>query len=360
MNKHTTWLAILSLLASLAQAQQAPESEWRQANRRVAEFPRGHADVLKWEQQQAVAAVPTVTNVAPLRIGQLAEGVRLAWQAHPELARSLNQLGAEQTELLATGQWQALSLTQLRRVEDAAELIEIAHGSRKVLLAAVAATQAQPYQHQILKAAEAASELGERMAKTGNWSQLQAAQRQLIQLDAQQQWQREQYAVAQNEMAVLKTMQQWARTTPRSLQLPTALPELPVTPLSEQAMQSRLAQVRDTLPQREKVIALPNAEMAYRAYRTAHALASKQQQILTLKQFVYDETVLRYNGMLMNTWELLDEARALAEARVRAINATRDFWLAEADLQLVLLGGQPESFVTLAAGSGDSPAAAGH
>ena len=84
-----------------------------------------------------------------------------------------------------------------------------------------------------------------------------------------------------------------------------------------------------------------------------------QQQVLKLRQFVYDETVLRYNGMLMNTWELLAESRARALAQVDAINALRDFWLAEADLQLVMLGDAPESFISLAAGGGDSPAA-GH
>lgn len=360
MNKHKLLLAALPLFASLAQAQQPPESEWQQANRRVAEFPRGHADVLKWEQAHLAASAPAAAKPASLVLNTLADGVQLAWRAHPELAKPLAQLGREEVALLASGQWQALSAARLRQVDDADELIELAHATRKMLLAAIVVEQALPYQQQASQAAEAAAELGARMAQTGNWSKLQAAQRQLLQLGAQQQWQRSQYAAVQSRANVLKALQQWARSTPQTLQLPPALPALPAAPLDEQAVQHRLTQVGATLAGSEQIAMRANAALAYRAYATAYALASSQQDMLKLRQFIYDETVLRYNGMLLNSWELLDEARALAEANVNAIGAVRDFWLAEADLQLVLLGGQPESFVNLAAGSGDSPAAAGH
>jgi len=45
---------------------------------------------------------------------------------------------------------------------------------------------------------------------------------------------------------------------------------------------------------------------------------------------------------------------------VDAIGAQRDFWLAEADLQWVLQGGEPDSFVGLGGAGGDAPAAAAH
>lgn len=360
MNQHKLLLFALPLLASLAQAQQPPDSAWRAANQRVAEFPRGHADVLKWEQAHLAAATTAPATPATLVLNTLADGVRLAWQAHPDLAKPLAQLGAEQAGSLASGQWQAVSAARLRRIDDAAELMDVAHATRKTLLAAMAVEQALPHQQQALQAAQAAAELGARMAQTGNWSQLQAAQRQRVLIGAEQQWQRSQYAAAHSRANVLKALQQWLRASPHTLQLPAALPALPATALDEQAVQSRLTQVADTLAGSGQIAMRANAPLAYRAYATAYALASSQQQLLKLQQFIYDETVLRYNGMLLNSWELLDAARTLAEARVNAIDALRDFWLAEADLQLVLLGGQPENFVTLAAGGGDSPAAAGH
>lgn len=360
MKSHQLLLFALPLFASMAQAQQPPESAWRAANQRVAEFPRGHADVLKWEQAHLAAATAASATPATLVLNTLADGVRLAWLAHPNLAKPLSQLGRDDAALLATGQWQALSAAKLRRIEDVAEVIEVAHTTRKIQLAAIAVEQALPYQQQALQAAEAAAELGARMAQTGNWSQLQAAQRKLVLMGAEQQWQRSQYGAVQSRASVLKALQQWLRSAPQTLQLPSALPGLPAVPLAEQAVQSRLTQVSGTLASREQIAMRANAALAYRAYSTAYALASSQQGLLKLRQFIYDETVLRYNGMLLNSWELLDEARALAEANVNVIDALRDFWLAEADLQLVLLGGQPESFVTLAAGGGDSPAAAGH
>ena len=361
MNKPRMLLAALPLLVGVAQAQQPPESEWRQANRQVAEFPRGHADVLKWEQAHLAPATAAPAKPATLVLSTLADGVRLAWQAHPDLAKPLAQLGAEEAGLLASGQWQGLSAVKLRRIEDAAELIDVAHVTRKTLLAAMAAEQALPYQQQALQAAEAAAELGARMARTGNWSKLQDAREQLLKVSALQQWQRSLYAADQSRAAVLKALQQWTRRPSQTVSLPQGLPALPASILSEQAFQSRLESMAATLPASEQTMMRANAELAYSAYRTAFALASSSQQdMLKLRQLIYDETVLRYNGMLLNTWDLLAESRALAEARVEAIGAVRDFWLAEADLQLLLLGQVPESFVTLAAGGGDSPAAAGH
>ena len=92
MNTPRMLLAALPLLVGVAQAQQPPESEWRQANRQVAEFPRGHADVLKWEQARQTAMPPVAGKPATLVLNSVAEGVQLAWQAHPELAKPLAQL----------------------------------------------------------------------------------------------------------------------------------------------------------------------------------------------------------------------------------------------------------------------------
>ena len=60
-----------------------------------------------------------------------------------------------------------------------------------------------------------------------------------------------------------------------------------------------------------------------------------------MRQFISDETTLRYNGMLASVWDLLAEARASTQAVADAIDAQRDFWLAETDLQLALTGTSP-------------------
>lgn len=42
-----------------------PDIPWRDANAAVARFPRGHADVLKWEERQATPAASAPAPVPP-------------------------------------------------------------------------------------------------------------------------------------------------------------------------------------------------------------------------------------------------------------------------------------------------------
>jgi hypothetical protein len=57
-------------------------------------------------------------------------------------------------------------------------------------------------------------------------------------------------------------------------------------------------------------------------------------------------------------WDLLGEVRNQAAAEVDAIEAQRNFWLAETDLQWTLQGGVPTRFVSPGGGGGGAEAAA--
>ncbi|MEX8194263.1 hypothetical protein [Comamonas guangdongensis] len=48
----------------------AQPGDWKAANAAVAEFPRGHADVLKWEKARAAAAGQPAGMAAPSHGGQ--------------------------------------------------------------------------------------------------------------------------------------------------------------------------------------------------------------------------------------------------------------------------------------------------
>lgn len=100
---------------------------------------------------------------------------------------------------------------------------------------------------------------------------------------------------------------------------------------------------------------------AWLAYRTALDLARQQQaEVLPLRQVIRDETLLRYNGMLASVWEVLAEARASTQAVAQAMEAQRDFWLADVDLQLALTGTSQGGFGATSlrqAGSSSAPAA---
>jgi hypothetical protein len=55
-------------------------------------------------------------------------------------------------------------------------------------------------------------------------------------------------------------------------------------------------------------------------------------------QAIAEENLLRYNGMLIGVFELLADARAQIASVNAAIDAKRDFWLAQADLDMALIG----------------------
>ncbi|MCX7673203.1 MAG: RND transporter, partial [Thiobacillaceae bacterium] len=75
------------------------------------------------------------------------------------------------------------------------------------------------------------------------------------------------------------------------------------------------------------------------SYRTAWALARHyRDEVLPLTERLMEEAQLRYNGMLIDVWGLLAQARARAQAARAATEATRDFWLAEANLRRALDG----------------------
>jgi outer membrane protein TolC len=78
---------------------------------------------------------------------------------------------------------------------------------------------------------------------------------------------------------------------------------------------------------------------AYGAYRSAWDIARHHRdEIVPLRQRIAEENVLRYNGMLIGVFELLFDARVQIVSVHAAIDALRDFWLAQADLDMALVG----------------------
>jgi hypothetical protein len=63
-----------------------------------------------------------------------------------------------------------------------------------------------------------------------------------------------------------------------------------------------------------------------------------RDEIVPLKKRISDEQLLRYNGMLIGVFELLADARSQIASVNASIEALRDFWLAQADLDMALIG----------------------
>ncbi len=332
--------------------------DWRAANEAVAQFKRGHIDLLKWERSNLPKA-EQVPEVQPdLMLMAPADAVRAAWKLHPDLMRVQNRLGAEITQQLAEGRLDAMDPSLQRRVDELGELLEVAADARKTWIEAVAARKVLRFREAALTSAEAGSELGRRMVSVGNWSPLQATPFQLATATARMDLRRAQLAARQTEGTLLKLLSLGGSTT--VLGLPDALPELPAAALTQAAWAERLQALQAQLP---GVTATRNrmaSQAAFDVYSASHELAQiSSGEVLRLRRYITEETVLHYNGMLKSVWDLLDEVRNQAAAEVDAIDAQRDFWLAEADLQWTLQGGAPNSLVSLGsgnAGAGGAPA----
>ena len=86
------------------------------------------------------------------------------------------------------------------------------------------------------------------------------------------------------------------------------------------------------------------AREAYQRYRSSYDIARHYQtEVLPLRKVISDETLLRYNSMQIDVFALLTEAQARIRSTVSALNATRDFWLADTDLAAALVGGDMSS-----------------
>ncbi len=78
---------------------------------------------------------------------------------------------------------------------------------------------------------------------------------------------------------------------------------------------------------------------SHSAYVTSFEIAKHyRDEIVPLRKAIADEMLLKYNGMLIGVFELLADSREQIGSVIQAIDAQRDFWLADAVLNATLLG----------------------
>ncbi|MFL6686501.1 TolC family protein [Paraburkholderia graminis] len=92
---------------------------------------------------------------------------------------------------------------------------------------------------------------------------------------------------------------------------------------------------------------------SYSAYVTSYDVAKHyRDEVVPVRKTISDEMLLRYNGMLASVFELLADSRDQVAAVNGYIDALKDYWVAETDLQQSLGGRLPP----LAAMSAAQPA----
>jgi outer membrane protein TolC len=100
---------------------------------------------------------------------------------------------------------------------------------------------------------------------------------------------------------------------------------------------------------------------SYSAYRTAFDLARHyRDEVVPLRKRISEENLLRYNGMLSSVFELLADARDQVTTVTAAIEAQRDYWIAETNLQIALTGRSPSGSPGMGPAKAAAAEQAGH
>ncbi len=365
-------------------------AQWQQANARVADFPRGHIDILRWEAAQGLSdtSSDTKTPEATAFSALLTQALALA----PDLM--------DQADLGA-----------LDRAERQAALADRVRQLQSAWLQAIAARAKLQRATDVLENARTGAELGRRMVVAGNWSPMKQLQERQTETAARQAWLSaqlaERVAIEQlgRELGLWQAAEMDALRRQLPLDLPAAPPQAPDAPpkgveptvLSAQAklmharaqaalqwrgaapspawlaaqaeamaeavtsgaegsQPLRLPLIRDPQQRndhrsahaaqtsaallRQAAELRSKAREAWAALQTHHALARlAQDESLPQQEAMEQEVLQRYNGMFVSTWELLAAARARLAALDNQTDARLAYWLAEADWRALLAGG---------------------
>jgi hypothetical protein len=361
---------------------------WQQANARVAAFPRGHIDILRWEAAQGGDAAGTVAKAGSGEVVPLAGLIAQALRLRPDLV-------------------DGPALSPLDRAQRRSELAEVVREVQGAWLTAIAARARLSRAIDTLENARTGAELGRRMVVAGNWSRMRHLEVIRIETAARQSWLGAQMAeqLAMEHLArrlglwQLDAIDRLRQQLPVELPAPAALeppppaqgPEAAVLEARADLQSERLAALRlpsdagtaawETAHSRalqtalggDGPVSLPvigdaralddhrsahavqararlladaarlrsHAREAWLALNTHHALARlTQDEVLTQQQAVEAEVLQRYNGMFVSTWELLAAARDRLSALDQVTEARLGYWQAEADWRALLAGGR--------------------
>lgn len=389
---------------------------WQRANERVAEFPRGHVDLLRWEAKNPgdTTTAPAGTGAKPTPM-DLAQALRLSLRQRPDLFTHADM------NALEAG---AVQVAYARHVRDV----------QRAWVDAVSARQSARQMSELWEATRTGSELGRRMVVAGNWSQAKLMREQLTEAGA---WQMNVSAQGEALTALERLAQMlglWEANAVSQLgdRLPASLPAVPARPtpgagLTEATLEAAVLQADpmlalqrveaqrelgavnanrlkvwgaaadaalSTMPDPGTTATPPHidnlsllrdhpleravkaeakllraagerrsmARQAWTQLQARHAGALHAQNVVgQLQAALEQETLLRYNGMLQSSWDLLASARERMQSLDAALQARRDYWRAQADWQALLSGADYAGPDTSSnAGAGAAKAPAGH
>jgi len=139
--------------------------------------------------------------------------------------------------------------------------------------------------------------------------------------------------------------------------------ELPLFDFGQTRVVQAESRYRQALERAREVAVNARSEVreAYALQQGQYAIARHlRDEVVPLKQRISEENQLRYNGMLIGVFELLADARAQIASVNAAIEAQRDFWLADTDLAMALVGSPGKLAVANVSSAAAADAGGGH
>jgi outer membrane protein TolC len=129
------------------------------------------------------------------------------------------------------------------KLQAAAQAVQLASDTRRAYFTAVAAAQSAAFAEQVRGAADASSDLAERMTKVGNWSKLDQARERAFYQDAVTQLAKTRHEATASREQLIRLLGLWG--SQQDFALPDRLPDLPAQPqdmnnAEAQAMSQRL------------------------------------------------------------------------------------------------------------------------
>lgn len=359
-------------------------NRWLRANEAVGAFPGGHSDLWRWERAHGMARDPD-PEPTPSEPWSLADVVRHAQAQRPDLViePGLGQVDAQQRER---------------------EAAALAVAAQEVWLDAITARAQRGIAQRQLEAAQAGAELAARMREVGNFSAERQQREALAMAQAQatlEQARADEQAALLRAWQLIggtATPDALGEHLPAALPARTPLPDDDQWPTllaqarSHHALWPRQAEVAQRLRRALSETEWQSLQAQWHALVTAHsphaprwspqavrwpqrwtdawqahavlsrlereieaelrlalvqarAAAAQAQNLRTQQlpamQTLLDEATLRYNGMLISTWDLLASVRARLESEQRTLEAERAAWHAWFRLQRVLAGLSP-------------------
>ena len=301
------------------------------------------------------ARVADTIGVATTVIATEAEADAVRERVRAALARPLSSETAVQVAVLNNRTLQAEFLAGAHEFAAMEAAVALVTATRRAFFEAVATQQVAGYMEQALASAEATAELTRRLAQAGGANRLDQVRAAELHVEVANDLRRARHEATLARESLTRALGLWGADA--AYALPATLPVLPAAlsvPADAEAEAIRrrvdLAAARHAVEHegaaaahRLEALAIDvrsEVRAAYATLWTSYEIArAYRDEVVPLRRAVDDEIVYRYNGMLVDVFTVLSTVRASLKANVAAIQALRDFHLAEAEFRAALIGG---------------------